>query len=81
MKKNKHHDLLKIVLEESAYSNMLKNKKDIENESRHENIKELLIEMNDYEFNIISIFMLYIQWFIVILYEFTNFYKIFTITS
>ena len=32
--KNKHFDLLKIVLDESGYSAMLKNKKDLENENR-----------------------------------------------
>ena len=39
-KTNKHYDLLKIVLDESGYSEMLKNKKDIENENKLENIKE-----------------------------------------
>jgi DNA helicase-2/ATP-dependent DNA helicase PcrA len=47
--KNKHYDLLKIVLDESGYSEMLKNKKDIENENRLENIKELLRAMHDYD--------------------------------
>jgi len=46
---NKHYDLLKIVLDESGYSEMLKNKKDIENENRLENIKELLRAMHDYD--------------------------------
>ncbi len=49
LKKNKHYDLLKIVLDESGYSAMLKNKKDIENENRLENLKELLRAMNDYD--------------------------------
>jgi len=44
-----HYDLLKIVLDESGYSEMLKNKKDIENENRLENIKELLRAMHDYD--------------------------------
>ena len=44
-----HFDLLKLVLDESGYSGMLKNKKDLENESRLENIKELLRAMQDYE--------------------------------
>ena len=48
-KVNKHYDLLKIVLDESGYSEMLKNKKDIENENRLENIKELLRAMHDYD--------------------------------
>jgi DNA helicase-2/ATP-dependent DNA helicase PcrA len=46
---NKHYDLLKIVLDESGYSAMLKDKKDIENENRLENIKELLRAMHDYD--------------------------------
>ncbi len=48
-KKNKHYDLLKIILDESGYSEMLKNKKDLENENRLENIKELLRAMHDYD--------------------------------
>ena len=39
LKKNKHFDLLKIILDESGYSSMLKNKKDLENENRLENLK------------------------------------------
>ena len=49
LKKKKHYDLLKIVLDESGYSAMLKNKKDLENENRIENLKELLRAMHDYE--------------------------------
>ena len=49
LKKNTHYDLLKIVLDESGYSAMLKNKKDMENENRIENLKELLRAMNDYD--------------------------------
>ena len=49
LKKNKHYDLLKIVLDESGYSEMLKNKKDLENENRIENLKELLRAMHDYD--------------------------------
>ena len=45
----KHTDLLKIVLDESGYSSMLKNKKDLENENRLENLKELLRAMQDYD--------------------------------
>ena len=48
-KTNKHYDLLKLVLDESGYSEMLKNKKDLENENRLENIKELLRAMHDYD--------------------------------
>ncbi len=48
-RKMKHYDLLKLILDESGYSAMLKNKKDLENENRLENIKELLRAMQDYE--------------------------------
>ena len=37
----KHFDLLKLVLDESGYSSMLKNKKDLENENRLENLKRI----------------------------------------
>ena len=47
--KMKHFDLLKLVLDESGYSSMLKNKKDLENENRLENLKELLRAMQDYD--------------------------------
>ena len=47
--KMKHFDLLKLVLDESGYSPMLKNKKDLENENRLENLKELLRAMQDYD--------------------------------
>ena len=47
--KLKHYDLLKLVLDESGYSAMLKNKKDLENENRLENLKELLRAMQDYD--------------------------------
>jgi DNA helicase II / ATP-dependent DNA helicase PcrA len=45
----KHFDLLKLVLDESGYSGVLKNKKDLENENRLENLKELLRAMQDYD--------------------------------
>ncbi len=48
-KNMKHYDLLKLVLDESGYSSILKNKKDLENENRLENLKELLRAMHDYE--------------------------------
>ncbi len=48
-KNMKHYDLMKLVLDESGYSAMLKNKKDLENENRLENLKELLRAMQDYE--------------------------------
>ena len=47
-KKLKHFDLLKIILDESGYSVMLKNKKDLENENRLDNLKELIRAMQDY---------------------------------
>ena len=47
--KMKHYDLLKIIIDESGYSEMLKNKKNIENENRLENIKELLRAMHDFD--------------------------------
>ena len=47
--KMRHFDLLKLVLDESGYSSMLKNKKDLENENRLENLKELLRAMQDYD--------------------------------
>ena len=49
LKNNKHFDLLKIILDESGYSGMLKNKKDLDNEDRIENLKELLRAMHDYD--------------------------------
>ena len=42
IKKINHVKLLQIILDESGYSAMLKNKKDVDNENRLENIKELL---------------------------------------
>ena len=45
----KHFDLLKLILDESGYSSMLKNKQDLENENRLENLKELLRAMQDYD--------------------------------
>ena len=47
--KMRHYDLLKIVLDKSGYSSMLKDKKDLENENRLENLKELLRAMHDYD--------------------------------
>jgi len=47
--KNNHNKLLEIVLDESGYSAMLKNKKDLENENRLENIKELLNAMKEFD--------------------------------
>jgi DNA helicase-2/ATP-dependent DNA helicase PcrA len=44
-----HVRLLQIILDESGYSAMLKNKKDLENENRLENIKELLSAMKEFD--------------------------------
>ncbi len=49
LKTKKHYDLLKTILDESGYSAMLKNKKDLENENKIENLKELLRAMHDYD--------------------------------
>ncbi len=54
-KKFNHVKLLQIVLDESGYSAMLKNKKDLDNENRLENIKELLSAMK--EFNNLESFL------------------------
>ena len=49
--KNKinHNKLFQTVLDESGYSEMLKNKKDLENENKLENIKELLNAMKEFD--------------------------------
>ncbi len=49
LKKSSHIKLLQIVLDESGYSAMLKNKKDLDNENRLENIKELLSAMKEFD--------------------------------
>ena len=49
IKKSNHIKLLQIVLDESGYSSMLKNKKDVDNENRLENIKELLSAMKEFD--------------------------------
>ncbi len=49
LKKLNHIKLLQIVLDESGYSAMLKNKKDMDNENRLENIKELLSAMKEFD--------------------------------
>ena len=48
-KKINHIKLLQLILDESGYSDMLKNKKDLENENRLENIKELLNAMKEFD--------------------------------
>jgi len=49
LKKINHVKLLQLVLDESGYSAMLKNKKDVDNQSRLENIKELLSAMKEFD--------------------------------
>ena len=49
IKNMNHVKLLQTVLDESGYSAMLKNKKDLENENRLENIKELLSAMKEFD--------------------------------
>ena len=49
IKKINHVKLLQLILDESGYSAMLKNKKDLDNESRLENIKELLSAMKEFD--------------------------------
>ena len=49
IKKINHVKLLQTILDESGYSAMLKNKKDLDNENRLENIKELLSAMKEFE--------------------------------
>jgi len=49
IKKVSHIKLLQVVLDESGYSAMLKNKKDVDNENRLENIKELLSAMKEFD--------------------------------
>ena len=47
--KKKHYELMEIVLDESGYSKMLKDKKDLESEGRLENLKELIRGMHDFD--------------------------------
>jgi len=49
IKKIDHIKLLQIILDESGYSQMLKDKKDLENENRLENIKELINAMKEFD--------------------------------
>ena len=49
IKKIGHIKLLQVILDESGYSAMLKNKKDVDNENRLENIKELLSAMKEFD--------------------------------
>ena len=49
LKKKRHYELMEIVLDESGYSKMLKDKKDLESEGRLENLKELIRGMRDFD--------------------------------
>ena len=49
LKEQKHYELMEIILDESGYSKMLKDKKDLENEGRLENLKELIRGMHDFD--------------------------------
>jgi len=49
LKVKKHYELMEIILDESGYSKMLKDKKDLESEGRLENLKELIRGMHDFE--------------------------------
>jgi len=49
LKKKKHYELMEIILDESGYSKMLKDKKDLESEGRLENLKELIRGMRDFD--------------------------------
>tara|TARA_Y100000590_G_scaffold326218_1_gene370194 strand:+ start:1678 stop:3717 length:2040 start_codon:yes stop_codon:yes gene_type:complete len=49
LNKKKHYELMEIVLDESGYSKMLKDKKDLENEGRLENLKELIRGMHEFD--------------------------------
>ena len=45
----KHYELMEIILDESGYSKMLKDKKDLESEGKLENLKELIRGMHDFD--------------------------------
>jgi len=49
LKKKKYYELMEIILDESGYSKMLKDKKDLESEGRLENLKELIRGMHDFD--------------------------------
>ena len=49
LKQKKHYELMEIILDESGYSKMLKDKKDLENEGKLENLKELIRGMHDFD--------------------------------
>ncbi len=49
LKEKKHYELIEIIFDESGYSKMLKDKKDLESEGKLENIKELIRGMHDFD--------------------------------
>ena len=49
VKEKTHYELMEIILDESGYSKMLKDKKDLESEGKLENLKELLRGMHDFD--------------------------------
>jgi len=49
LKIKKHYELMETILDESGYSKMLKDKKDLESEGRLENLKELIRGMHDFD--------------------------------
>jgi len=49
LKIKNHYELMEIILDESGYSKMLKDKKDLESEGRLENLKELIRGMHDFD--------------------------------
>jgi len=49
LRQKKHYELIEIILDESGYSKMLKDKKDLESEGRLENLKELIRGMHEFD--------------------------------
>jgi len=49
LKEKKHYELMEIILDESGYSKMLKDKKDLESEGKLENLKELIRGMHEFD--------------------------------
>tara|TARA_Y100000590_G_scaffold16037_1_gene19437 strand:+ start:5574 stop:7619 length:2046 start_codon:yes stop_codon:yes gene_type:complete len=49
LKEKKHYELMESILDESGYSKMLKDKKDLESEGRLENLKELIRGMHSFD--------------------------------
>ncbi|HIF62253.1 MAG TPA: DNA helicase II [Candidatus Pelagibacter sp.] len=49
LRERNHYELIEIILDESGYSQMLKDKKDLESEGRLENLKELIRGMHEFD--------------------------------